>query len=284
MAYCNNCGKKLLDNARFCTECGAEQPKNLYGTAVPQVTADPQASNWSKDNVKTYRYPAQETIQQPESRIPQYGQYQEPACPMSPKKKKSKALVILGIVLGVSAVLITGLAICLFLGFPLKFGNTTIHVENSLLNQIEQVELNGSGMEIFSCEEMTMMIPNGMEDATEEFGASLDCDFIMRSEGLSILGKRYDRGIYQEETAEDLIEAMYNVQSVNDVLENVEILDLKGKPYHCLRTEQTNGFGQRVYHYNLAMASKDALWEISINSFGSDYPDWVKIADSIKFD
>lgn len=76
MAYCTNCGAKLIEGSKFCAECG-EQVKSAEGV---QVTQQPQ-------NQQMYTQSQQPQNQQ------SYIQYQQPQS----NKTKSKAPVIIGI-------------------------------------------------------------------------------------------------------------------------------------------------------------------------------------------
>jgi len=94
---CKNCGSKLRDDAVFCTNCG---------TRVEEVSPQPHKS----DEPTTQRDEPQQQFEQ-QSQGMAYNQPYPPypvGVPMPEKKKKSKAGLIIGLILG-GIVLITGI-------------------------------------------------------------------------------------------------------------------------------------------------------------------------------
>ena len=56
MAYCTNCGEKLQDNAKFCTDCGSAVPISTIEKSIEkpleeqEIKADPVANQGGDNN------------------------------------------------------------------------------------------------------------------------------------------------------------------------------------------------------------------------------------------
>ena len=54
MAFCTKCGKQNLDNAKFCTSCGATLTL-VAATPVPLLPVSKNKNNWIKTHPEEYR-------------------------------------------------------------------------------------------------------------------------------------------------------------------------------------------------------------------------------------
>ena len=87
--FCVNCGKQIMDNAKFCAHCGAAQGGAPTPTAHPaQPTTQPQEPQYTS----TPQQPSQSNAPQ------QFIQYSAPT-PAAEPKKSGKGMKIGGIVM-----------------------------------------------------------------------------------------------------------------------------------------------------------------------------------------
>lgn len=96
MAYCTNCGAKLIEGSKFCAECG-ERVKSAEGAQVTQQ----QSQSQQPQNQQSYIQSQQPQYQQ------SYVQYQQPQS----NKTKSKAPIIIGIASAIVVIAIICVAV-----------------------------------------------------------------------------------------------------------------------------------------------------------------------------
>ncbi len=115
--FCKNCGKELSDSAKFCNGCGT--PTDAQPSVQPPVQPqEPQPQQYTQ--TQQYNQPQQ------------YAQTQQYAQPQSaPKKKKSKAGLIIGIIAGVIFTIIVLVAVFSVVNTPDTTGLPDIPVEDN---------------------------------------------------------------------------------------------------------------------------------------------------------
>ena len=102
--FCDNCGKQIADNAKFCPYCGNKMAGETKSAQAPQYQA-PQSGSYEPPQGGRYQ-------------APQGGGYQAPKKPKAPKAPKGKSHkgLIAGIIGGVAAVVVIAVVLVLVLG------------------------------------------------------------------------------------------------------------------------------------------------------------------------
>jgi hypothetical protein len=106
--FCQKCGQTLSDDAKFCENCGALTTKPPQSPPPQQTYQQPVQPAYQQTAAPQQPYAYQAPIQQPYPQGYQQpvGGYQQPYGYGAPIKKKSKAGLVIGIILGLIVVIV----------------------------------------------------------------------------------------------------------------------------------------------------------------------------------